>query len=305
MKIFNEENGVKKVYVQVNDLSTIQEFDEDVPLYMYDVVYGNEDATIDKNHGMSFLSFERPEEVEYFKNCDWIFDYKQYRDFSVSQLQDEKEKIQTEIDGIFDSLAGLSIEERKAKKQELARIYLLTYKKGYFDYFINYKKGFTDINFPDVVDGDSFVLTGGKDFPYELKTSIDPNKVYIYRKDGQYLVEGEPIPENFIVKGESIVMTHKHSLFNEGEYEIVRYFGGDGKTLVIEFRSKKKEQDKKQEEKGIMKLVHKLFKNYFTQQKRNAFDISLHLIMVPTTGFEPVTYALRGRCTTTVLNRLE
>ena len=128
MKIFNEENGVKKVYVQVNDLSTIQEFDEDVPLYMYDVVYGNEDATIDKNHGMSFLSFERPEEVEYFKNCDWIFDYKQYRDFSVSQLQDEKEKIQTEIDGIFDSLAGLSIEERKAKKQELARIYLLTYK---------------------------------------------------------------------------------------------------------------------------------------------------------------------------------
>ena len=58
MKIFNEENGVKKVYVQVNDLSTIQEFDEDVPLYMYDGVYDNEDATIDKNHGMSFLSFE-------------------------------------------------------------------------------------------------------------------------------------------------------------------------------------------------------------------------------------------------------
>ncbi len=88
MKIFNEENGVKKVYVQVNDISVIQEYEEDMPLYVYDIVLNHEETTIDKNYGMGFLEFSRPEEIEYFANCDWILDYKQYRDYSIEQLEE-------------------------------------------------------------------------------------------------------------------------------------------------------------------------------------------------------------------------
>ncbi len=258
MKIFNEENGVKKVYVQVNDISVIQEYEEDMPLYVYDIVLNHEETTIDKNYGMGFLEFSRPEEIEYFANCDWILDYKQYRDYSIEQLEEEKEKIQFEIDDLRTAFIGLKPEEKRSKGKEVSRVYVLTYKKNYIDQLIAFKKGKLDMKLPLAPDGDAFCFTGDRTFPYEFRPAIDHSKIVVYRKDGQNLAEDEVIPPEFIRKGMAVIMAHRHGFYDEDDYEVVNYMSPNRLYYVIEFKKKKKALESLKEEKGIMRLVHKL-----------------------------------------------
>ena len=258
MKIFNEENGVKKVYVQVNDLSIIQEYEDDMPLYIFDIVINQENTTIDKNFGMGFLEFSRPEELDYFANCDWIIDYKKYRDYSIEQLEEEKKKIDQETDALRATFAGIKREERTSKEKELSRVYVLTYKKNYIDQLIAYKKGNLDIEFPLVPDSDAFCLTRDRSFPYEFRPSIDHSKILVYRKDGQTIAEDEEVPSDFIKKGISLMLAHRHGFYEESDYEVVNYMAPNRMYYVIDFRKKKKELENKKEEKGVMRLVHKL-----------------------------------------------
>ena len=256
MKIFNTENGVKKVYVQINDIFTVQELDDDVPLYVYDAALNNEDASIDKHYGMGFVEFTRPVELEFFTNNDWIIDYKKFKYSTIKQLEEFKVSVQKEIDEIYNSVYKLSMEERKSKQKEISRIYLLNYEKGYIDQLIAYKKGKLNIELPLVPDSDSFSFSGDREFPYELKPALDANKVLVYRKDGKPLEDDEHIPEEFIKKGMTIIMAFRRSIYKEDDYSVTSYRSVDKEYFVIEFVKKKELEDKK-EEKGIMKLVHK------------------------------------------------
>ena len=258
MKIINTENGVKKAYVQINDIFTFQEFDEGVPLYVYDAVINNEASSVDRNHGMNFLEFNKPEEVAFFERTDWIIDFKKFKYASIKQIQEEKDRLQAESDEIYNTVVKLSMEERKNKKQEITRIYLINYMRRYLDTLIDYKKGKMNINIPLAPDSDSFAFSKDRSFPYELKPAIDADKVLVYRKDGQPLGENEEIPEDFINKGMSIIMAFRRSIYKEEDFETTSYRSGDNIYYVIEFVKKKKKLEEAKEEKGIMRLVHKL-----------------------------------------------
>ena len=41
MKIFNEENGIKKVYVQMNDIMMLNQLDELIPASIYEKIFTN------------------------------------------------------------------------------------------------------------------------------------------------------------------------------------------------------------------------------------------------------------------------
>lgn len=259
MKIINTENGTKKAYVQINDIFTFQEFDEGVPLYVYDAVINNEDVSVDRAHGMNFLTFSKPEEVEFFERTDWIIDYKRFKYASIKQIEEEKARLQAESDAIFDEVSKLSMEERKSKKKEITRIYLINYMKKYLDTLIEFKKGKIKINFPLAPDSDSFAFSRDRTFPYELKPSIDSDKVLVYRKDGQPLGDNEEIPLDFIDKGMAIIMAFRRSVYKEEDFETTSYRSSDNMYYIIEFVNKKKKAlEEKKEEKGIMRLVHKL-----------------------------------------------
>lgn len=254
MKIFNEENGIKKVYVQVNDLYTIHLYDEDVPLCIYDIVVNSSDIVIDRNYGLGFLEFSKPEEIKFFENNDWIFDYKKYRNLTVEGIQEEQKRISIECDNLRNSINTATYEERRANEASISKIYLDSYKRLSMDTLIEYKKGMLKIPFPNVPDSDGISFSVNGTFPYELRTSLDPNKVLIYRKDGKPLEENEQVPNDFIQMGMDIILAARPDI-DEG-YEMTSSLDSDNKYLVIEF---KKKVLKKDNDKGIRRLVKKIF----------------------------------------------
>ena len=78
MKIFNVENGVKKVYVQMNDIMMLTHSDISIPASIIEKVFSDVVIVNDSNR-MNFVEFTQPNEVEYFDYLDWIIDYKQSR----------------------------------------------------------------------------------------------------------------------------------------------------------------------------------------------------------------------------------
>ena len=73
-----------------------------------------------------------------------------------------------------------------------------------------------------------------------------------------YVKKNEEIPEDFINKGMSIIMAFRRSIYKEEDFETTSYRSGDNIYYVIEFVKKKKKLEEEKEEKGIMRLVHKL-----------------------------------------------
>ena len=256
MKIFNEENGVKKVYVQINDIYTIQEFSEEVPSYVYETVMDFGDAGVDKNFGMCFREYSKPNEVKFFESCDWILDYKKYRNYSIERLESEMGLCDMETDNIHRSIDGLTTEERKQRQEDIQRIYLLNYKRNYIASLIEYKKGNLDMRLPLIPDSDASYITRDSSFPYEFRPCIDGKRLLICKRDGEYFGEDEKVPEDFIKMALSIIMVGRRKYFKDEDYDVVNYISG--KYYVIEFVKKEKKLEETPE-KGIMKLVHKIF----------------------------------------------
>ena len=77
MKIFNVENGIKKVYVQMNDIAMLIHSDLPVPASIYEKIYSGTVITDDSNR-MDFVEFNQPSDIKFFESLDWIVDYKSF-----------------------------------------------------------------------------------------------------------------------------------------------------------------------------------------------------------------------------------
>jgi hypothetical protein len=211
MKIFNNENGLRKVYVQMNDIMRLNQTDETIPTSIYEKFFTGI-FIVDESNRMDFVEFSQPEEIEFFESMDWIVDYKQIRDLS-------KKGIKTE--------------------------------------------GQSQMPFPIVPDSDGFSFVGDDNCDYEIRASLDPNKLLLFRKDGKKLSSKERIPRDFLQTGISIAAMEKSQNDNFlGDYEISNSFSDDGLYLVIDFKVKSYKssmEEDKSEEKGIKRLVKKIF----------------------------------------------
>lgn len=97
MKIFTN----NKVYVQNNDLAYFMHFTEGVsiPSSIFNRVFGNVFIVTDQNR-YEFQEFSLPEEIEFFKNCDWMVDYNSFNGMNDEeivqcgvQINDERNRI--------------------------------------------------------------------------------------------------------------------------------------------------------------------------------------------------------------------
>ena len=85
MKIFNKENGVEKVYVQIDDILTLYKTEQYMPISIFDKVFSSE-LTINENNRYDFIEFYDKDEIEFFKAIDWIVDSKKLNKKSIDEL---------------------------------------------------------------------------------------------------------------------------------------------------------------------------------------------------------------------------
>ena len=261
MKIFNEEKGTKKVYVQLNDIATLLQSYTQIPSYINERIT-NDNIVITDNNLMDFIEFSDPKEIEFFESVDWIIDYKELRDLSESEFKKKKDDIADEMNRIMEGFSVLSDEE----KGRLITVYnLLNYKLMYMCEIERVKKGTYKMPFPVVPDSDGFSFIGDKDFEYTIKASLDPNKILLFRKDGEKLSPHEQIPVGFIQMGMTIAMMEKKdSNVFSGTFEVSHSLSEDNQYFVTEFKARNydeviEEQEIQKEEKGLRRIFGKLF----------------------------------------------
>lgn len=260
MKIFNVENGKEKVYVQMEDIMLLMHYDLNtgIPASIFDKLFSSGAVFVSDHNRFEFVSFDEENEIEFFRNIDWIVDYKEYRTRSFDEMVQAGEDIHSERKDIADRYNAMDEIDRKNNQQLRTQFDLLEEKFKFLPQIVFVNQGHVTMPFPNVVDSDGFDC--GSDETFDIKSSIDPNKVIISRKDGQPINNGK-INRNLlknILANVSVGMAYRE------EYcRIVRTkqsISQDGKSLTIEFIVKPinknmEHENSKTNEKGFVKKI--------------------------------------------------
>lgn len=146
MKIFAN----NKAYIQKNDLAYFMRCAEGVsiPSSIIDKVFGQVFIVTDENR-YEFVEFSSPEEIEFFKKCDWMVDYNLFDGMTEEQIIEYGCQINAERNKIATSFNKLS-EEKKEKQyiQVSAKIELLEFKMLSIRDILWHKQGHLKFSLP-------------------------------------------------------------------------------------------------------------------------------------------------------------
>ena len=108
MKYFKND----KVYVNFNDLINMPQLASYSLPGIIRKGLGENYIVIDESNRFNFAEFDLPEEVEYFKNQDWIIDYDEYKFMTDEELEEAARRKNQEIQLLIESYNNLSEEEQ-------------------------------------------------------------------------------------------------------------------------------------------------------------------------------------------------
>lgn len=242
MKVFNVENGIKKVYVQKNDLKYLASFDINVPQSLLEKAdYHPNSVTIKEEP--QFIECTDPKEIKFLESIDFIVDFKECnKKLSSEWLLDISFNLSKKMRKELDSK---HITRRGALKS-LDKHSMMQWIKHDIDKILFFKEGKAEIPFPIVPDSDGFSYSGTEDCPYQMKASLDPDKILFYRKDGKPLTDEDiqTLPKDFILTGVSSAVAYsKNYLRYFGNYDTDVYLTEDKQYLVTEIKDLKYYED--------------------------------------------------------------
>lgn len=243
MKIFNEENGVKKVYVQLNDIMMMMHLDSLIPSEVFDKVFSDVFIVTDENR-FEFKEFVEPGTVEFFEGCDWIPDFKQYKNMSFEEFVNDGQEMADEQNEIADKWNAMNVNQRKNNQKLLTRYERLEHKLKSCGEILHTKRGLRVMPFPVVPDSDGFKVNND-DCIYMAQQGLNPLQVLVFRKDGKAMDrKNEILPVGLIQAAESILINDnlEHNEYFD-EIESTRSLSEDNKYFIMTFKIIPKDLD--------------------------------------------------------------
>jgi len=140
-----------KVYVQKNDLAYFMRGTEgiSIPSSIINKVFGQVFIVTDENR-YEFVEFSSPEEIDFFKKCDWIVDYNLFDGMTENQIVEYGCQINTERNKIATSFNELPEEERERQYiQASTKIELLEFKMWSVRDILWHKQGHLKFTLPN------------------------------------------------------------------------------------------------------------------------------------------------------------
>jgi len=128
MKVIKTENNQEKIYVQMQDMGHLNSTDMPIPASIYMKVFGNGVTIIDDSNRFSFVSFEDPKDIEFFKGLDFIIDYNEYKHLGLEEISKKGEEVSTAIHGIVTKYNAMSDDEKKKNANMIDAYNNLEYK---------------------------------------------------------------------------------------------------------------------------------------------------------------------------------
>jgi len=252
MKIINED----VVYVQKKDIAFLTHKNIEIPESLFNKIFCD-GLVVGNTDGYKFYKFQDKEIVEFFKQLDWIIDYNDVKNINEEEFLQWEQKL-------IEEKNELENNHNECLFDDDIKIYDMILQHGKLQHKIYslrdillFKQGHLEMDLPLIPDDKGFSFTGNDECNYQIGSSIDPNKLLLYRKDGKRLLDTDRIPCGFIENAMSIAIMErekKDSFF--GDYEIRKYLTEDSQYIVIEF--KVKNYDEKSQETISKKLVKKI-----------------------------------------------
>lgn len=140
-----------KVYVQKNDLAYFMRGTEgiSIPSSIIDKVFGQVFIVTDENR-YEFVEFSSPEEIDFFKKCDWMVDYNLFDGMTENQIVEYGCQINAEINKIATSFNELPEKERERQYiQASTKIELLEFKMWSVRDILWHKQGHLKFTLPN------------------------------------------------------------------------------------------------------------------------------------------------------------
>ena len=240
MKIVNVENGKKKVYVQNNDLMMMMQLGSVIPAEVMEKVFNRVFMVIDENR-FEFVEFVESNTIKFFEGCDWIVDYRHYKNMTEEEIIADGQKMGQKMNEIALNWNSMTEKEREKNESLLIEYKRLDFKMKSTAEILWTKQGYREMPFPIVPDYKGFKVTENEGCPYIAQQGINPLQVLIYRIDGEVLDrKRENFPRGLIQTTETLLINDnlEHNEFFGDNFESTRIISDDGKYLVTTFKIK-------------------------------------------------------------------
>lgn len=213
MKLLN--NG--KIYVQLKDFTCITEVEKIPRSILERLVKNSSILVINDENKETFLEFSEKEEIDFFKNQDWIIDFKEYNNYSIEDLNYLS----------YQNIMGKTISNSKLRKHQLESINEL----------IEWKKGNKYIPFPLEPDTDADFYVKNEFF--YAKQSVNPNILLIGKNDSSKIEEKDFLTPELVSTSISVALMDikEHNSYFQ-DFVVERKFTDDRNYYKIEFHQK-------------------------------------------------------------------
>ena len=144
MKIITENS----IFVQRNDITYLNQSNLEVPTS----IFGNGVSTTCNVNKYDFIEFKEKEEIDFFKNIDWLIDYNEVKDLSedeIIRLIENTLKERNETEQKFNFMIP---KQKKKNINLLFQCELLDFKKYSLRDILWFKQGKIKMNLPEGVE---------------------------------------------------------------------------------------------------------------------------------------------------------
>lgn len=151
-------------YVQKNDIAYLNQTDLDIPASIYLKACETGTFIVDDSNRYEFIRFNKSDEIQFFKNQDWILDYNQVKDKTEDELIEYGEKIITQYNELAETFNALSEQEQMQNTELDMQCDLLAFKLFSLQEFIFYRKGLLEMQLPSELPKESPFIISSRTF---------------------------------------------------------------------------------------------------------------------------------------------
>ncbi len=139
-------------YVQKNDIAYMNQTDLVIPASIFMKAFGNVTVIVDDSNRYEFVTFEEPEEIEFFKGIDWMINYNEVKDFSEEEIIALVQSIAEEQNNIAQRFNSMTPEERIENMDMVSQHESLDFKMNSLRDVLWFKQGHIKMKLPESVN---------------------------------------------------------------------------------------------------------------------------------------------------------
>ena len=139
-------------YVQMNDIAFLDQCDLPIPASVFMKCFGFGISVVDDSNRYDFKEFDKPEDIEFFKNIDWMIDYNEVKDLSDEEHFALAQSIADEMETIAKKFDSMSPKQKKENINMVSQHELLEFKFYSLRDVYWFKHGDLKMNLPEGVE---------------------------------------------------------------------------------------------------------------------------------------------------------